>query len=88
VAGDLRRLGGHPAPRGSLRDGWDLARALAAAGRLPPAAAEELAVREAAWRYDGPAPPRPRRQPAVRRAGRAVVVQFAGRIRVLNAGGR
>jgi hypothetical protein len=74
--------------RGSLRDGWDLARALAAAGRLPAAAAEELAIREAAWRYDGGAAPRPRRLPAVRRAGRAVVVQFAGRIRVLGAGGR
>jgi TDG/mug DNA glycosylase family protein len=54
-------------PQGSLRDGWDLARAWSAAGRLAgPAAGElagpaagELAEREAAWRYDGTCP-RPR----------------------------
>ncbi|MFC4106200.1 hypothetical protein ACFOX0_09655 [Micromonospora zhanjiangensis] len=71
--------------RGSLRDGWDLARDLAATGRLPATAAEELAVREAAWRYDGDQAPRPRRFPTVRRAGRAVVVQLAGRVWVLRA---
>lgn len=67
---------------GSLRDGWDLARALAAAGRLPAPAAEELAAREACWRYDGVSAPRRRRLPALRRGGGAVVVQIAGRARV------
>jgi hypothetical protein len=47
-------------PQGSLRDGWDLARTLAAAGPLPDLAARELADREAGWRYDGRTPPRPR----------------------------
>jgi len=36
------------APKGSLRDGWDVARALRAAGTLPSPAAEERASREAA----------------------------------------
>jgi hypothetical protein len=48
-------------PRGSLRDGWDLARAWSAAGRLAGPAARELAEREAAWRYDGTSEPRRRR---------------------------
>jgi len=69
--------------QGSLRDGWDLARTLAADGPLPEPAAEELAVREAGWRYDGSTAPRPRRLPAVRRVADGVVVQFAGRIRIL-----
>ncbi|MFF5172264.1 hypothetical protein ACFY3U_06480 [Micromonospora sp. NPDC000089] len=68
---------------GSLRDGWDLARALRAAGTLPPLGADELAVREAGSRYDGRHPPRPRRLPAVTRAGDAVAVQLAGRVRLL-----
>ncbi|MEU8256370.1 hypothetical protein AB0C06_19150 [Micromonospora inaquosa] len=68
---------------GSLRDGWDLARALHADGALPPVAAEELAVREARLRYDGLRSPRPRRLPAVGRAGGAVAVQIAGRVRLL-----
>ncbi|MGH4008208.1 MAG: hypothetical protein ACRDTH_08655 [Pseudonocardiaceae bacterium] len=38
---------------GSLRDGWDLARDLTAAGRLTPLGQEELAAREVTWRYDG-----------------------------------
>jgi hypothetical protein len=38
------------APQGSLRDGWDLARAWAAAGRLTGPAADELAGREAGRR--------------------------------------
>jgi hypothetical protein len=67
--------------RGSLRDGWDLARELGPA--LPPAAAEELAAREATMRYDGEHAPRPRRLPAVKRAGGAWAVQFAGRVRVV-----
>jgi hypothetical protein len=68
---------------GSLRDGWDFARDRASRGDLPAPAAEELAAREARWRYDGVSAPRPRRGPALRRAGHAVVVQFAGRVRVL-----
>ncbi len=67
--------------RGSLRDGWDLARDLGDA--LPAAAAEEVAVREAAWRYDGRSAPRTRRLPVVRSAGGCVAVQIAGRVRVL-----
>lgn len=47
-------------PQGPLRDGWDLARVLRAAGRLTGGAAVELAEREAAFRYDGTGPPRPR----------------------------
>jgi hypothetical protein len=69
--------------RGSLRDGWDLARDQAKHGRLPPGAAAELAAREAAWRYDGRTPPRRRRAPALRSASGAIAVQFAGRVRIL-----
>ena len=69
--------------QGSLRDGWDFARELLGRGALPPAAAEELAAREAAWRYDGASAPRPRRAPAVRFAAGAVAVHIAGRVRVL-----
>ncbi|MEV1286290.1 hypothetical protein [Micromonospora sp. NPDC049679] len=73
--------------QGSLRDGWDLARALARKGELPAPAAEELAIREAGWRYDGASSPRPRRLPAVRRAPGGVVLQLAGRVRVLRRDG-
>ncbi|MGK5741726.1 hypothetical protein [Micromonospora sp. URMC 103] len=73
---------------GSLRDGWDLARALRDRGTLPPLGAEELAVREAGARYDGQGPPRPRRLPAVGRAGGAVAAQLAGRVRLLRAARR
>ncbi|WP_406046189.1 hypothetical protein OG799_03310 [Micromonospora sp. NBC_00898] len=69
--------------KGSLRDGWDLARELRARGTLPPLGAEELATREATTRYDGRHAPRPRRLPAVARAGGAVAVQLAGRVRQL-----
>ncbi|HET9516621.1 MAG TPA: hypothetical protein VFO77_02720, partial [Actinoplanes sp.] len=69
--------------RGSLRDGWDLARDRALQGRLGPRAAAELAAREAGWRYDGHTAPRRRRAPALRRAGGAVAVQFLGRVRIL-----
>ncbi|WP_319462229.1 hypothetical protein [Micromonospora sp. RTP1Z1] len=68
---------------GSLRDGWDLARELRDRGILPPLGAEELAAREAVTRYDGRNAPRPRRLPAVGRAGGAVAVQLAGRVRLL-----
>jgi hypothetical protein len=67
--------------RGSLRDGWDLARELGDA--LPAAAGAELAEREAALRYDGDTAPRPRRMPAVRRAAGAVAVQVVGRVWVV-----
>ena len=66
---------------GPLRDGWDLARSLAASGRLPDAAAEELAAREALLRYDGRTDPRPRRLPHVARIGPATVVAAFGRPR-------
>ncbi|MFI7596207.1 hypothetical protein [Micromonospora sp. NPDC049359] len=76
---------------GSLRDGWDLARTLRGRAALPPSGAEELAVREAALRYDGHTAPRPRRLPAVARVGGAIAVQVAGRVRLLrpaaNVGG-
>jgi hypothetical protein len=60
---------------GSLRDGWDFARELAAGGvagaSLPAAAEAELAEREAVWRYDGQSAPRRRRlallRPVLRR---------------------
>jgi hypothetical protein len=48
------------APGGALRDGWDLARHLSGAGRLPEAARAELAARQCCWHYDGVRPPRPR----------------------------
>ncbi len=67
--------------RGSLRDGWDLARDLGA--ELPAAAAEEVATREAAWVYDGRSAPRARRLPAVRTAGGCVALQIGGRVRIL-----
>ena len=73
--------------RGSLRDGWDLARHRAADRTLPGAAAEELAAREAAWRYDGRTAPRLRRTPALRRVGGAIALQIAGRIRLLRRPG-
>ncbi|GIJ47458.1 hypothetical protein Val02_43440 [Virgisporangium aliadipatigenens] len=48
-------------PRGSLRDGFDLARELAVTRRLPEAAVAELAEREGHFYYDGIRPPRHRR---------------------------
>ncbi|MFJ6167440.1 hypothetical protein ACIQH6_20140 [Micromonospora orduensis] len=78
----VRWASGRPTS-GSLRDGWDLARTLRERGALPAAGAEELAVREAGLRYDGNTTPRPRRLPAVARAGGAVAVQIAGRVRLL-----
>ena len=44
-------------PAGSLRDGWDFARAAAA---QPALAQRELAEREARYAYDGRSAPRPR----------------------------
>lgn len=69
--------------RGALADGWDLARTLRDRAELPALAAEELALREARFRYRGSGPPRPRKLPALRRAGGAVAVQIAGRVRLL-----
>jgi hypothetical protein len=66
------------APRSALRDGWDLARLRRAT--LGHAARLELAQREATWRYNGRSEPRRRRAPAVRRAGRAFVVQVLGHV--------
>ncbi len=65
---------------GSLRDGWDLARDLAAAGRLAPLGQAELATREATWRYNGRTTPKRRRLPALRRVPGGLVVQLAGRV--------
>ncbi|XVU27549.1 hypothetical protein ACQPZJ_11100 [Actinoplanes sp. CA-054009] len=64
--------------QGSLRDGWDLARDLVSRGALPAMAALELAEREAAFRYDGQSPPKPRRTPTLRTIAGAVVLH-AGR---------
>lgn len=77
----LRWATGRPSA-GGLRDGWDFARGLAAAAELPALAAEELAQREAGWRYDGRSGPRRRRWPALRRTPTGAVVQIAGRIRL------
>lgn len=52
------------APYGPQREGWDLARELAAAGRLGAGARRELAAREAAMHYDGRTAPRPRNRPS------------------------
>lgn len=68
--------------QGSLRDGWDFARQLRAGGALGAAALEELATREARWRYRAGRTPRTRRLPAVRRVRGATVIQVFGRIMV------
>jgi hypothetical protein len=74
--------------QGSLRDGWDLARSLAAEGALPEPAAEELAIREVGWRYDGRRAPLPRRLPAARRVPGGIVVRAAGWTWLLRRGAR
>nr|WP_296071228.1 hypothetical protein [uncultured Actinoplanes sp.] len=71
--------------RGSLRDGWDLARDLLARDALPRVAAAELAAREATMRYDGVSAPSPRRAPALRTAAGAVALQIAGRVHHLRS---
>jgi hypothetical protein len=70
-------------PQGGLRDGFDFARWLRAEGRLPDAAAVELAIREALWRYDGQRPPRQRRLPTLRRIGGTWILQVLGRAYLL-----
>jgi hypothetical protein len=66
-------------PQGSLRDGWDYARAYPPAG----AAALELAIREATWAYDGSSAPRPRRGLTIRRVGRVLILRWRGRVWLL-----
>jgi len=73
--------------RGSLRDGWDLARDLVSRGALPVSAGEELAAREAGWRYAGVSAPRARRMPALRGAAGSVAFQIAGRVRIIRRAG-
>jgi hypothetical protein len=68
-------------PQGSLRDGWDFARHIAAKAGLEAAAQEELVEHEVRWRYDGASPPRRRRLPHGRRSPRGLVIQVLGRIR-------
>jgi hypothetical protein len=80
---EFRRWAEGRPPQGGLRDGWDLARALRASGELTGPAGEELAAREACWRYDGASAPARRRLPAVRTACGSVVIQLAGRVRML-----
>jgi hypothetical protein len=68
-------------PAGALRDGWDFARSLdGSPAGLPPLAAQELALREVTWRYDGTGVPRRRRGPALRRAAGMVFIQVTGRV--------
>lgn len=76
---------GGRAPQGALRDGWNLARSLRAAGALTGPGLEELAAREACWRYDGNSTPRRRRLPAARIAGGSLVIQLAGHVRAFPA---
>ncbi|GAA1760741.1 hypothetical protein [Luedemannella helvata] len=71
--------------RGSLRDGFDLARHLRAGGALGAGALEELATREAQWRYRDGGEARRRRLPAVRRVRGATVAQAFGRVWVRRA---
>lgn len=66
-------------PMGALRDGWDFARDNPPQG----AAAVELMVKEALWGYRRQAPARRRRLPAVRLRHGVLVIQIAGRVRVL-----
>ncbi|WP_206664139.1 hypothetical protein [Thermomonospora catenispora] len=68
-------------PRGPWRDGWDFARAHRDA--LDPAAARELALAEARWRYDGNGEPRPRRFALRRIPGGGVAVIVSGRLQTV-----
>lgn len=72
----------HRPTRGSLSDGWSLARICRGRGRLNPAAELELAEREVLLVFDGDAPPRPRRLPAVRRVAGGRVIGWRGRTRL------
>lgn len=68
-------------PRGSLRDGWDFARHIAAHVGLDATARQELAEHEIRWRYDGIGPPRRRRLPHARRTPSGFAIQVFGKIR-------
>ncbi|WP_326553028.1 hypothetical protein [Micromonospora sp. NBC_01813] len=68
---------------GGLRDGWDFVREWSEASELPALAARELAEREARWRYDGRSGPRRRWWPALRRTPAGLIVQIAGRVRLI-----
>ncbi|MFV2020951.1 hypothetical protein [Micromonospora sp. LOL_023] len=68
---------------GGLRDGWDFAREWSEPSELPALAARELAEREACWRYDGRSGPRRRWWPALRRTPAGLIVQVAGRVRLI-----
>lgn len=73
----------HRPTRGSLQDGWLLARERLAAGLLGDAAALELAMREARMVFDGQARPRRRRGWWTRRTADGVrVIGWRGRVRV------
>ncbi|GHJ44798.1 hypothetical protein Cs7R123_21400 [Catellatospora sp. TT07R-123] len=63
-------------PQGSLRDGWDYARAHPPVGP----AALELAERELLWSYDSSSAPRPRRGPGLGRVGGVFLVRWRGRV--------
>ena len=71
-------------PTTALDDGWRLARTLHDRGELGTAAAVELAEREVTLRRTAAGRHARRRLPAVRRAGRRIVVQLAGRVRHLS----
>ena len=71
-------------PTTALDDGWRLARTLHERGELGTAAAVELAEREVTLRRTAAGGHARRRLPAVRRAGRRVVLQLAGRVRHLS----
>lgn len=64
-------------PGGALRDGWDLARSIAA--ELPVPARVELALRECRWRYDGTRPPTDRLLPRFRLVDGVIVGCLLGR---------
>ncbi|GIF95075.1 hypothetical protein [Catellatospora citrea] len=64
------------APQGSLRDGWDYARAHPSRDA---AAVRELALRELLWAYDGETAPRPRRGPAARLHAGELLLRWRGR---------
>ena len=70
-------------PTTALDEGWRLSRALHDRGELGVGAAVELAEREVTLRRTAGGGHARRRLPAVRRAGRGIVVQLAGRVRHL-----
>ena len=69
--------------QGALRDGWDLARELAANGQLPELASSELAFRDIVMKYDGRANPRRRWLPKIRRLPGTLAIGVLGHVRLL-----